>query len=116
MNQLIADFILTTGTEYILPYKLGSLQIRKRKMKFKNLKLDYQEWKNTGIVSFHLNEHSNEYYAYCHWKKHNVKLRNKTYYQFKLSRDNNRRLAKEMKESHVKYMVDIKINKKTNGI
>lgn len=80
-------------------------------MKYQNLKVDYKEWKESGLVTYHLNEHSNEYYAYCHWKRIHVKLKNKKSYCFRLSRDNKRRLAQEMRTNHHKYIVIDKIKR-----
>lgn len=99
-NKEIARLIVEEGIIYQLPYKLGKLGIRRRKMKFKNLKFDFGEYNKTGIKTYHLNEHSKEWYGFCHWKKMDCKVIGKWYYQFKLTRDNSRRLASIFQEEN----------------
>lgn len=123
-NKEIARLIVEEGIIYKMPYNLGSIGIKRRKMKFQNLKFDFQHWKLTGETSFHLNQHSKEWYSFCHWRKKDCRVKGKKVYRFTLSRDNKRVVAKVMQtengyqtyQESESNTIKNKIKKRLNGI
>lgn len=97
-NKEVARLLIEEGVTYKLPYNLGELVVRRRKGKYKNLKFDFGHWKKTGETSFHINKHSNDWYAYCHWKKQHCKVKGVYVYQFKFLLRNNRWMSKIMQQ------------------
>lgn len=106
-NQLISDYILD-GRKVKLPYKLSTIWVRKKQMQYNKLHFDYAEYNKTGIKSVHLNQHSDDFYAYVHWDKSKCKVKNKVAYRFDLSRANKRRLAEVMKKKNGHHIYEIK--------
>lgn len=97
-NKEVANLIVEKGIMYQLPYNLGSIGIKRRKMKYSKLKFDFQYWKETGEKTFHLNEHSKGWYGFGHWKKKDCKVKGKWYYKFSFTRDINRAYSKVFQE------------------
>lgn len=67
-NHTLMRILIETGNTYVLPCRLGTISIRKRKRSTKkafNLKLYLQE----GIRSYYDNRHSSGYYARFDWNK-----------------------------------------------
>tara|TARA_R110000744_G_scaffold324921_1_gene430745 strand:- start:339 stop:803 length:465 start_codon:yes stop_codon:yes gene_type:complete len=98
-NKLIIDEILIDSSEIRLPYRLGTLRIKKSKMKYddKNkLKIDWAASKKTGKRIYHLNDHTGGYKYRFYWTKGIVK--NITAYSFIPTRTNTRRLASILKD------------------
>lgn len=97
-NTMMADGLITQDLWLDLPYRLGQLRIRKRKVNLNNLKCDFGLYQKTGIKARHLNEHSGEYYCRFYWNKRNCIVTNKSYYCFIPSWTNKRTLASHLKK------------------
>jgi hypothetical protein len=97
-NKLISHYIVNRGLTVALPYRLGSLSVRKKKMEFSKLHFDYAEYNKTGIKSYHLNPHSDEFYATAYWEKSKAIVKNKVAYRLDLTRQNKRDIASIMQE------------------
>lgn len=91
---------LLEGYFFKMPYRLGTIRIKKRKIDFKNLKPDFGLFNNTegGLKNKHLNEHSDNYYCKYHWnKRYATIIKNRALYSFVPTRANKRALAKIIK-------------------
>ena len=99
-NKLLIDEILISSEEIRLPYRLGTIRIKKSKMKYddKNkLKIDWAASKKLGKRIYHLNDHTGGYKYRFYWTKGIVK--NITAYSFIPTRTNTRRLASILKDN-----------------
>lgn len=94
-NKIISDLIISKGFKIKLPHRVGDLQIKKQKMGFYSLKLDYAEWNKSRTKVFHTNNHSDGWYAKCYWSRGRVI--NAGWYTFEFTRGNQRALSKVMK-------------------
>jgi len=100
-NKELSNEILE-GYFFKMPYRLGILRIKKRKIDFNNLKPDFGEFNKSEIKNKHLNEHSNNYYVKYHWNKRFATLiKNRSLYSFIPTRANKRTLAKLIKSDHL---------------
>jgi hypothetical protein len=106
-NKKISHRMINDGVKFRLFGNMGVLSIAKNKMKYHKLYFDYAEFNKTGIKSYHLNEHSDGYYAFARWNKKNAVLTNKHYYGFKLTRENTRLVAKVMKSKNGHQIYEI---------
>lgn len=97
-NALLSIHIIEEDSWVDLPYRLGQLRIRKRKVNLDNLKCDFGLFRKTGIKAKHLNEHSGEYYCRFYWNKTKCIVVNKSYYSFIPSWTNKRKLAAHLKK------------------
>ena len=98
-NKLIIDEILVNSEEVRLPYRLGTIRVKKTKMKYddKNkLKIDWAASKKLGKRIYHLNDHTGGYKYRFYWTKGIVK--NITAYSFIPTRTNTRTLASILKD------------------
>ena len=98
-NKLFIDEILISSEEMRLPYRLGTIRVKKSKMKYddKNkLKIDWAASKKLGKRIYHLNDHTGGYKYRFYWTKGIVK--NITAYSFIPTRTNTRRLASILKD------------------
>ena len=75
-NKIAMDKALE-GYHVKLPYKIGTIKIRKMQTNMNNLKLDLGHYKKTGEKIAHLNIHSDGYYPKWMWGR---------YYGTKISR------------------------------
>ena len=98
-NKIIRDDILYKADEIKLPYRLGSLRIRKIKTPLNKLSMDFKLYNETGIRAMHLNEHTKGYHARWYWHKKVCNILNHTYYSFLPSRENKRILASYIKST-----------------
>lgn len=106
-RQIITDYFQYLRDELIenskcvkLPYRLGSVQIVKKKPKFydkRSLRIDYQASKQYDKIIFLTNEHSDFYKYRCYWCKQDMIVPNKTKYQLTMTRANKRNLAQIIK-------------------
>jgi len=102
-NKELSNQVLD-GLFLDMPYRLGTIRIKKRKVDLRNLKPDFglfnkseEQYKNK-----HLNEHSNNYYVRYYWNKRVATIiKNKAAYSFIPTRDNKRNLAKLIKENGI---------------
>ena len=96
---MLIEEILLNSEEVRLPYRLGTVRIKKSKMKYddKNkLKIDWAKSKKLGKRIYHLNDHTGGYNYRFYWTKGIVK--NITAYSFIPTRTNTRRLASILKD------------------
>ena len=119
-NKKIAEEIIIKSYDYKIPHRLGVLCVRKTKLtpcilpngKVKitnsvNWKATLDLWKkdedaktNKKLIR-HLNEHTDGY-SFKFWLlKPPARFINKTFYYFKASRNNNRTLAKVLKDENL---------------
>jgi nucleoid DNA-binding protein len=113
----IVDLMLEKGETIKLPYGLGDLKIRrsltipefgmtpetKKRMKIdwfntKKLWKEHPELKEKKQFIYHLNEHSDGWYAVYHWTKFNIKIKGRRSYSFDPAWTNARRLSKLMQQ------------------
>lgn len=108
-NKRIMNEILQGAANIRLPARLGYIRIKKTKMNYKNLKFDYGTYNKTGIKSFHLNEHSDDFKARILWDKSTCIVRGKRPWSFTASRENKRALCSIMKENggHKRYTEEL---------
>lgn len=99
-NKMLMSKITEDGWFFKMPYRLGIIRVKKRKVDLRNLKPDFglfnkseEEYKNK-----HLNEHTGNYYVKFHWnKKLATIIKNKTAYSFTPTRFHKRSLAALLK-------------------
>lgn len=97
--QGIVEYILTTALEFKLPYRLGSFQIIKKKITYKNQhknfigSIDWQATNLTGKQVFYTNDHSDGYKYFFTWHREEARVENKSKYRFIPCRTVKRRLA-----------------------
>jgi len=100
-NKIIINKILLDSEEVRLPYRLGTVRVKKSKMKYddKNkLKIDWEASKKLGKRIYHLNDHTGGYKYRFYWTKGIVK--NITAYSFIPTRTNTRNLASILKDKN----------------
>lgn len=66
---LLGRTIVDTGNVYRLPYRMGTLSMRKRPI-FGRGTFDYQLYKETGIKRYRQNNHSSNYVGTFYWDTH----------------------------------------------
>lgn len=94
---------LMKGEVFVLPFNLGKLRIRKRKIV--RFKIDFGTLRKEGIKTFHFNDHTKGYFYQYFWEKKSFNtFKNKGDYVFKPSRLNSRTLAKLAKESKLDFL------------
>lgn len=102
-NKELSKEILE-GYFFKMPYRLGTLRIKKRKVDLRNLKPNFGLFNESDgtYKNKHLNEHSNNYYVKYHWTKLTETLiKNKSVYSFIPTRANKRELARLIKENTI---------------
>jgi len=99
-NNEIIKQILEEQLEFEMPYKLGTLRVRKQKtpMDVKYLRIDWAATKKAGTRVYHLNEHTNQYTYRFLWNKRVVTYKNKHLYSLTIVRSARRRLAAILKD------------------
>jgi hypothetical protein len=100
-NRMLIEEILLNSEEVRLPYRLGTVRIKKSKMKYddKNkLKIDWAASRKLGKRIYHLNDHTGGYKYRFYWTKGIVK--NITAYSFIPTRTNTRNLASILKDKN----------------
>ena len=98
-NNLIINNILFKSEEIRFPCRLGTLRVKKSKMKYddKNkLKIDWAASRKLGKRIYHLNDHTGGYKYRFYWTKGIIK--NITAYSFIPTRTNTRNLASILKD------------------
>ena len=119
-NKDISEIIMKESFEYIIPYRLGNLRIKKYKPSIridKEGNLDYKglnpDWKATNDLwatdktakdakklVFHINDHSDGYNYKWHFSNYRSNCANRTVYSFIPSRTNKRILAELIKDEN----------------
>tara|TARA_R110000744_G_scaffold345108_2_gene450525 strand:+ start:4512 stop:4958 length:447 start_codon:yes stop_codon:yes gene_type:complete len=105
-NKRIVEDILMKAKEFKMPYRLGTLRIKKKKMNYskKNkLKINWLETNKYKKVIYHLNDHTDGFNYRWFWSKVNAVIKNKSVYSFQATRTNKRRLAGLLKNKKVDY-------------
>lgn len=100
-NKEIFKLIIEEGYFFKMPYRLGTIRIKKRKIDLNKLKPDFGLYNKTeeSLKNKHLNEHSNNYYVRFYWnKQQDTIVKNKSYYSFIPTRANKRYCASIIKE------------------
>jgi len=117
-NKKISEKIMKESFEYIIPYRLGILRIKKYKPSIKideNGNLDYKglspNWKATKElwkkdkearkakkIVFHTNDHSDGYNYKWHFSNYRSNCENRSVYSFIPTRTNKRTLAELIKD------------------
>lgn len=98
--QHLRDMLLEESRKVRLPYRLGTIQIVKKRPKHldaRSLRIDYQATKQFNKLIFLTNEHSDFFKYRIHWSKINVIVPNKSKYQLTMTRANKRHLAQLIK-------------------
>lgn len=103
-NKELMNSIILEGELFKIPYRLGHLRIKKRKINIKNLKYDYGIYNKEDLKNKHLNEHSGNYYVRFYWNKVMNVIKNKTAYCFIPTRANKRNLASIIKQEGSKQI------------
>ena len=113
IDKVTSD-IVEGGKDFTMPFRLGSVGIRKQKIKVKmnddgtiDKRYLRPDWKATKELwqkdenakkrkqlVFHLNKHFNGYNAKWFWDKSTCSVTNQTAYSLTMTRDNKRKLAK----------------------
>jgi hypothetical protein len=81
-NKAIAALIVEESQSLTIPHRLGEMFVKKKKMDYEHLKLDFNHYKKTGVKRYHTNIHSKGWIAKWHWSKKNCVIKNKRYYSF----------------------------------
>jgi len=93
-NKELSKEILE-GYFFTMPYRLGTIRIKKRKIDIQNLKPDFGLYNKTGLKNKHLNEHSDGYYGRFYWNKRIATIvKNRSIYSFIPTRDNKRSISR----------------------
>jgi hypothetical protein len=99
---------LYEGIKVRLPFRLGALQIVKKKMYFKTqinkrLGIDWAATNKYGKLIHHTNEHSDKYKFLYSWDRRTSRIKNIQSYRFIPCRTLKRTLAKLIKEHNKDY-------------
>jgi hypothetical protein len=99
-NQAVIDKILEDQFEFEMPYRLGTLRIRKQKHSLDPayLHVDWKASKEAGVRVYHLNDHTDNYMYRWLLNKRVVRYRNKQIYSLTIVRAAKRRLAAILKD------------------
>jgi hypothetical protein len=117
-NKKVVDRMLNDSFEYLLPYRVGTLRIKKYKQKIKinddgsiNTSRLIPDWKTTRQLweddpeakankkrVFHTNPHTEGYNFKWHFANYRSNCINKSYYYFIPTRANKRMLAALLKD------------------
>lgn len=90
----LSILIIKENFIFHMPNRLGKIGIRKRKNSGERLRVDWKKTKETGVLSHHLNRHTDWYYFQWHWDRRtsaNCVFTNKSFYAFKPTDDKKRR-------------------------
>lgn len=97
LNNMIIERMVMESEEFQMPYRLGTLRVKKCGKIYKSGKLqlfpDFKESRKLGYLVYH---DPNKLYSFK-WDKHKAIVTNQTAYVFKPSRTMKRYLAKAIK-------------------
>jgi hypothetical protein len=100
-NKVFSQLVLK-GQQIKIPYALGEIGIRKRKINFNNLKGLEPNWalyNLTGEKSYYFNN-DNYWKARWYWSRKGCKIDNHRYYSFTRTRSNKNKLTKIMQTKY----------------
>lgn len=111
-NQRLSEMIIEDGFDFNIPFRLGRVRIRIKKMNFKYLKPDWKatkelwkedkEAKENKQLVFHLNDHSDNYRAEWFYDKRTANYKNKSVYEFIATRKNKRAINPTIRRNGIK--------------
>tara|TARA_R110000764_G_scaffold168246_2_gene255504 strand:+ start:316 stop:759 length:444 start_codon:yes stop_codon:yes gene_type:complete len=96
-NKKLTETILT-GRIFSIPHGLGDFCVRKFETDWEKPPVDLRASKLAGKQIFHLNDHSDGFWARWYWKRACTRTTNLIYYSFAPSRANSRAIATAMKK------------------
>jgi hypothetical protein len=100
VNKRIMEGV-RNGEEFTMPYRLGSIRVKKQKVNLNNLRIDFKYFNETGIKKKYLNEHTGGYYFFYKWAKTLADVKNKYYYTFFPTRANKKSLVGLLKSGEM---------------
>ncbi len=106
-NKKAMRLILEEAREFILPYRLGVLRIRKMKMNLSRCKprIDFGMSRKLNMTIRHINDHTDGYYYRFYWDKTGCNAKNFTAYFFKGGRQNERKITQLVKAKKIDYFL-----------
>lgn len=99
--ELISNALINADIrEYIIPHRMGTLKIVKRRTNPNKRKVDFYKTKKYGRTIFHNNTHSHGYYATFYFRKTDSQalFKNKGIYVFNAVRAKARQLSSKIQE------------------
>lgn len=104
-NKRAMQMILEDAREFILPYRLGVIRVRKRRQDIVNNKphIDFGLSRKLNKTVYHLNDHTDGYYYRFFWSKIGCNAKNYTAYFFKAGRTNERKISELIKAKKIDY-------------
>jgi hypothetical protein len=111
----VIDKMIFENFEFKLPFKMGSIRIKKNKVKPKldsegklitdYLPIDWETSRDIKQKTFLTNQHTMGYVMKWYWNKNEANFKNKRYYTLNVVRTLDRYLAKALKnpENHLDY-------------
>ncbi len=96
-NKALMRRVLEEGERAKLPMGLGYIRVHKAKMNYNYMKFDYGTFNATGLKTYHVNDHSDDFKARILWEKSKSIHKGKKPYCLILTRQHKRRLAEIMK-------------------
>lgn len=106
-NKLVSKAIIEEGFIFKVPYRIGTIRIKKRQNNLTRLKPDWSTYNVSSqeIKNKYLNDHTNNWYVRFYWSKSKDSIiKNKTLYAFLPTRDNKRYLSKLLKTNGMEQM------------
>lgn len=103
-NKKVCELVLK-GRVVKLPHNVGDLWIKKIQTNWEKPRIDLNETKKRGKTIYHLNEHSDGWWARWYWTRFNNRITNVIFYSFHPTRANSRAVAAIMKQKdgHKRY-------------
>ena len=106
--EKIKDKIILDSDEWKMPYRLGSISIRKNKG-ISSVTLPPIDWKTSreiGKIVRYLNHHTHGYVFRIYWNKKGNNIRNRGFYKFQAARKFTRAIKKASNKENLDYCVN----------
>jgi hypothetical protein len=99
-NEFISTKMIEEGSEIVLPRRLGTLRVKRRKTNPNQKRIDFKKTRELGQTVYHTNKHSEGDYGIFIWNKRKPQavFANKQIYKLQMTRTNKRNLSKAIKE------------------
>ena len=105
-NRKASERIISESETLKMPFRLGSIRVRKRKLDVnRKINIDWEATKKYKKVIYHLNEHTDGYGYYFFHDRTEARFKNQGRSRFKAARANGRLLAKALKEKRTDYFL-----------
>lgn len=104
--KYLRDQIIDEAKQVRIPYRLGTVQIVKKKPKHydrRSLRIDYKLSKEYNKLILLDNQHSDGFKYRAYWSKQDMIVPNKNKYMLVLTRTNKRTLAAKIKAKEIDY-------------